>query len=101
MQYNKYLLSIDEFLGLNFFGILAAFYIGPEPAMQAEFYDSKIRNTALAISYNLATAIFGGTTPYILSLLMMKYNDIRSFSYYISFCSVLSLIGVILYRKAK
>ena len=99
IQENNNILTI--FLGLNFFGILAAFYIGPEPAMQAEFYDSKIRNTALAISYNLATAIFGGTTPYILSLLMMKYNDIRSFSYYISFCCVLSLIGVTLYRKAK
>ena len=97
IQENNNILTI--FLGLNFFGILAAFYIGPEPAMQAEFYDSKIMNTALAISYNLATAIFGGTTPYILSLLMMKYNDIRSFSYYISFCCVLSLIGILLYRN--
>ena len=36
------------------FAIMAAFYIGPEAALQAEFYPTQVRNTALSISYNVS-----------------------------------------------
>jgi MFS transporter, MHS family, proline/betaine transporter len=82
-----------------FLSILAACYIGPEPALQAELYPTNIRNTALSLSYNLATSIFGGTTPYIIELIVQKTGKITSCTYYIIACAVLSLIGLYFYKS--
>lgn len=78
--------------------ILAAAYIGPEPALQAEFYPSGVRNTALSVSYNTATSIFGGTTPYVIETLVQKTGSINSCVYYIVVCAVASLIGLYFYK---
>lgn len=76
--------------------ILAAIYIGPEPVLQAEFYPTNVRSTALSISYNAATSIFGGTAPYIMELLVQK-GSMGTSAYYIIACSVLSLIALYFY----
>ncbi len=78
--------------------VLAAAYIGPEPALQAEFYPTNVRNTALSFSYNMATSIFGGTTPYVLELLTQQTHTIASCTYYVVSCSILSLIGLYFYQ---
>lgn len=77
-----------------FIAIMAALYIGPEPALQAEFYPTEIRNTALSVSYNIATSVFGGTAPYIIELLVQNTGAITSSVYYIvvaAFCSLFAL----------
>ena len=81
--------------------ILAAIYIGAEPALQSELYDMKVRNTALSVSYNTATTIFGGTAPYVLSIIVAKFGSIQFVAYYVIFCSIMSLVGVWFYKKAQ
>jgi MHS family proline/betaine transporter-like MFS transporter len=83
----------------NFLAILAAIYIGAEPAMQSELYDTKVRNTALSISYNTATTLFGGTTPYILGTIVAKFGSIKFASYYVIFCALMSLVGILFYKE--
>ncbi|WP_425364112.1 MFS transporter [Candidatus Tisiphia endosymbiont of Hybos culiciformis] len=78
--------------------ILAASYIGPEPALQAEFYPTNIRNTALSLSYNIATSIFGGTTPLVIEYLVQKTGTITSSIYYIIACAISSLIALYFYK---
>jgi MHS family proline/betaine transporter-like MFS transporter len=78
--------------------IIAACYIGPEPALQAEFYPTNVRNTALSISYNTATSIFGGTTPFIIELIVQKTGSVSSCMYYILGCSIASLIALYFYK---
>lgn len=78
--------------------IFAGSYIGPEPALQAEFYPTKVRNTALSVSYNLATSIFGGTTPLALAYLMHKTGSVASCAYYIIGCAILSLLALCFYK---
>ena len=78
---------------------LAAMYIGAEPALQAEFYPTSIRNTALSLSYNTAVALFGGTTPYIFHLLLYKTGMITSTAYYIIACSICSLVALCFYKN--
>lgn len=78
--------------------ILAAAYIGPEPALQAEFYPTNVRNTALSLSYNTATSIFGGTTPYVVAYLVQKTNLVSSCNYYIIGCTILSFIALFFYK---
>jgi MHS family proline/betaine transporter-like MFS transporter len=78
--------------------ILAASYIGPEPALQAEFYPTNVRNTALSLSYNTATSIFGGTTPLVIEYLVQKTGTITSAIYYVIACAVSSLIALYFYK---
>ncbi len=79
--------------------MLAASYIGPEPALQAEFYPTEIRNTALSLSYNTATTIFGGTTPLVFEYLVQKTGQVTSVVYYIILSCLLSLIALFFYRN--
>ena len=78
--------------------IIAAAYIGPEPALQAEFYPANVRNTALSVSYNTATSLFGGTTPFVIAYLVQKTNSINSSMYYVLACAVASLIALFFYK---
>lgn len=78
--------------------ILAAAYIGPEPALQAEFYPANVRNTALSVSYNTATSLFGGTTPFVVAYLVQKTNSVASSMYYVLVCAAVSLIALFFYK---
>jgi MHS family proline/betaine transporter-like MFS transporter len=78
--------------------LMAATYIGPEPALQAEFYPTELRNTALSISYNTATSLFGGTAPYIIEYLVQSSGTITYSIYYILVMAFLSLISLYFYR---
>lgn len=76
-------------------------YIGPEPILQAELYERKIRSTGLAISYNIATSIFGGMTPFIAEKMYIYTGSTYIFSAYIITMSFLALISLIFYKKQK
>lgn len=79
--------------------VLAASYIGPEPALQAEFYPTEIRNTALSLSYNTATTTFGGTTPLVFEYLVQKTGQVTSAVYYIILSCILALIALFFYKN--
>lgn len=85
-------------ISLIVLSVMAAIYIGPEPALQAEFYPTAIRNTALSVSYNTATSIFGGTTPYIIESLIQNTGTITSSVYYIIVAAILGLIALYFYE---
>nr|WP_253308302.1 MFS transporter [Rickettsia endosymbiont of Ceutorhynchus assimilis] len=78
--------------------VLAGSYIGPEPALQAEFYPINIRNTALSLSYNTATSIFGGTAPLVVEYLVQKTGHVTSAVYYIMLLSILGLVALSFYK---
>lgn len=80
--------------------IIAAAYIGAEPALQAELYPAKIRNTALSISYNLATSVFGGTSPYIIESIVQNTGSMQFFAYYLVAISICGLIALYFYRAS-
>lgn len=89
----------NVWIAIIILSVFAAMYIGAEPALQAEFYPTNVRNTALSISYNTATTLFGGTTPLVLHWLVYKTGLITSTAYYIIGCSILSLIGLCFYKN--
>lgn len=73
---------------------------GVVPAVAVKSFPAAIRFTGLSFSYNLAYAIFGGTTPLVVSLLLKE--DPLSPAYYVAtVCAVgvLSAVAVVRYRK--
>ncbi|WP_250508354.1 MULTISPECIES: MFS transporter [unclassified Caballeronia] len=49
------------------FGLVISGYQGPMPAVLSELFPSRVRTTGLALTHNLAVAIFGGFAPLILT----------------------------------
>jgi MHS family proline/betaine transporter-like MFS transporter len=74
--------------------LIAAIYIGAEPALQCALYPSNIRNTALSLAYNLSTSIFGGTTPYIMAIMVGKTGNLNFAAIYLIACASLGLIAL-------
>lgn len=79
------------------FAAAIAFYMGPMPATLVEMFPTKIRFTALGISYNASAAIFGGTAPMMAMLLEKWTGDQFAIGYYTSILAIISLIIMVRY----
>ncbi|WP_158621295.1 MFS transporter [Streptomyces triticirhizae] len=65
-----------------FAGVLAVFS-GPAPAALAELFPAQVRQSALSLGYNIATAAFGGTAPFVVSFLASQTGDDLAPAYYV------------------
>jgi MHS family proline/betaine transporter-like MFS transporter len=55
------------------FSILEGLFQGVIPAIMTEAFPAKVRYTGLSVSYNIALALFGGTTP-LVSVWLIKVS---------------------------
>lgn len=83
--------------------ILAIFLIcfaGPGPAALAEVFPTRVRNSTLSIGYNIGTALFGGTAPFIATALIGWTGNKISPTFYVIVCGMITFF-VILGMKDK
>ena len=79
------------------FGLLVAMYAAPAPAALVEMFPTKVRYTALGVSYNLAVAAFGGTAPFIATFLVSRTGSNISPAFYVIAAAVITtlvLLGI-------
>lgn len=82
------------------FAIVVATQQGPMPATLVEQYPARIRLTGISVSYNIALALFGGTTPIVSTWLIHSFdNNIFMPCYYLMFSAAVSLIAVSLLEE--
>ncbi|MBO3681331.1 MFS transporter [Streptomyces sp. NEAU-YJ-81] len=87
-------------LGVMFLiGVLKAGYFAPLPAMMAELFPVTNRATGLAVSYNIAVMLFGGTTPLVIVWLVDMTGSKLAPTFYLMFLAVLSLCSVVFARR--
>ena len=87
-------------LGVMFLvGVLKAGYFAPLPAMMAELFPVTNRATGLAVSYNIAVMLFGGTTPLVIVWLVDVTGNKLAPTFYLMFLAVLSLSCVAFARR--
>jgi MHS family proline/betaine transporter-like MFS transporter len=77
------------------FALLIATYTAVTPAMLAELFPTRVRNTALALSYNIAVAIFGGFGQLIVAWLIIRTGDVLAPAYYVTAASVVGVVAVL------
>ena len=65
--------------------VLLTMYTGPICAILAEMFPTRIRYTALSVSYGFAVAIFGGFAPYISTFLIKASGDPLAPAFYVMF----------------
>ncbi len=73
--------------------VLLTMYTGPICATLAEMFPTRIRFTALSVSYGFAVAIFGGFAPYIATFLIRVTGDPLAPAYYVMLAGMLSLFA--------
>ncbi|KJW02441.1 H+ symporter family protein [Rickettsia endosymbiont of Ixodes pacificus] len=81
-----------------FAGVISI-YMGPIPTVLVEIFPTSIRFTGVALSYNLAAAIFGGTAPMLAMILTKVTGDNYAIAYYLIALALLSSIILKFYKE--
>jgi MHS family proline/betaine transporter-like MFS transporter len=79
--------------------LMLAMFSGPGPAAIAEIFPTRVRYSGLSIGYNIAVAGFGGTAPYIASLLIGITNSRLTPSFYVMGAALATLITLLYIRE--
>lgn len=87
-------IGISQFI----FAVLVGIYAGPVPAVLVEMFPTNIRFTGMAIAYNLAAAVFGGTAPMVCEWLIRTTGSNYSLGWYVMFCNICSLTALYYYK---
>lgn len=79
-------------------GVIVGIYIAPIPAVLVELFPTSIRYTGMALAYNFAAAIFGGTAPMVCEWLIKETGTYFSIAGYVVVCNIISLTALYLYK---
>jgi metabolite-proton symporter len=66
---------------------------GPQAALIAESFRSRVRYSGASLGYQLSSVIAGGPAPLIAAWLLGRYRSAYAIAGYIAFCSVVTLIA--------
>ena len=72
---------------------------GTLPSFLAELFPTQVRYSGFAISFNLSNAIFGGTAPFVATLLINVTGSKLAPAYYLAAAAIVSLIAVYLAKE--
>lgn len=86
--------SLVVFSGLFILGIMLAAFQGVLPATLPSLFFTKVRYGSLAITYNVSTSLFGGTTPLIIAWLVSMTNNSMVPAYYLIAACIIGLVVV-------
>ena len=65
----------------------------------AELFATRVRYSGLSIGYNVSVAVFGGTTPYVVTLLSARTGNDYTAGIYVVIAAVVSLLTVLTLRE--
>lgn len=78
--------------------IFVAAYMGPFFAIVAILFPVAHRYTGLSISYNMASALFGGTAPLVATMIFERSGSPLAPGWYVTVCAVISLLVLMTIR---
>lgn len=80
------------------FCLMLGIYMGPVATMLVELFPTSVRFSGMAMTYNLAAAIFGGSAPLVCEWLIGATGSYDSIAGYVMLCNALSLIALYYYK---
>lgn len=87
------------FAGLMILGISLSSFQGTMPSLLPSLFFTEVRNSALGITYNIATSLFGGTAPLLVTWLISVTASRLVPAYYIIFSALIGIIVVTYFVK--
>ncbi|MGX5792071.1 MFS transporter (plasmid) [Staphylococcus equorum] len=97
LEVNYNILTV--FLGVMMLGIMLSIFNGVMPSTLPAITHTNVRMKFLSIIYNLGTAIFGGVTPFILSILSNTKGGNLAPAFYLMFINLIGLLVFLIYFK--
>ena len=64
-----------------------------------ELFATRVRYSGLSVGYNVSVAVFGGTTPYVVTLLAARTGNDYAAGIYVVIAAVVSLLTVLTMRE--
>jgi MFS family permease len=80
------------------FALLIGASNSPIPTALAELFPTEVRSTGLAISYNIAAAVFGGFSPFVLTWLLHVSGNNLIPAHYCAIFFALGLVGAVMLK---
>ena len=77
------------------FAACGALISGSCPAAFVEMFPTRTRYSGIAVSYNLAQALFGGTSPLIATWLIQATGNDRAPAFYLMFAAAVGGIAAV------
>ncbi|MGN8199782.1 MFS transporter [Salinisphaera sp. RV14] len=82
--------------GLVILGLLTVSLAGTMPATLPAIFPTNVRYGGFAIAYNISTALFGGTAPYVIQWLIGVTGDKSVPAFYLMTAAAIALIPILL-----
>jgi MFS transporter, MHS family, proline/betaine transporter len=76
------------------FAVLMAAALGPASTALAELFPAQVRATGLSISYNVATTLFGGFSPFLVTWLISATGDKMVPAYFVTAAMIVGLVAL-------
>jgi MFS transporter, MHS family, proline/betaine transporter len=86
-------------LGQMLLAVPIGIYLAPIPALLVEAFPTRVRYSGMALTANLAAALFGGTAPSVITWITQKTGDPLSVAWYQLASVVLSLVALQFFRE--
>ncbi|GAB2741112.1 MFS transporter [Sinomonas soli] len=84
-----------------FLGAMLTLNDGTLPSFLAELFPTRIRYSGFAVSFNLANAVFGGTAPFMATLLIGLLHTKLAPAWYLVAAAIVSLIAVLCAKETS
>ncbi|MFF5793240.1 MFS transporter [Paeniglutamicibacter sp. NPDC012692] len=75
-------------------GAMLSLNDGTLPSYLAEMFPTRVRYSGFAVSFNLSNALFGGTAPFVATVLIATSGTVLAPGWYLMGAAVISLIAV-------
>jgi MFS transporter, MHS family, proline/betaine transporter len=85
--------AITAHIGL---AVIECLYISAAVSAGVELFATRVRYSGFAVGYNLCVALFGGTTPYVVTWLTGNTGNPMSPAFYVVAAAVISLLTVLM-----
>lgn len=79
---------------------IVALYMSAVVTAGVELFATRVRASGFSIGYNIASAVFGGTTPYVVTWLTARTGDHAVPAYYLTAAAIGSLATVVWLRES-
>ena len=80
-------------------GVILAAFLGPTLAAMNELFDTRVRYGGFSIGYNISVSAFGGTAPFLVSLLIAQTGIVASPAFYVIASAVITLAVICCTRE--
>ncbi len=80
-------------------GMVLAIFLGPTLAAMNELFDTRVRYGGFSLGYNLSVSAFGGTAPFLVTLLIAATGNDASPAFYVMAAALVTLPIILTTRE--